>query len=86
MNLMQKECNSYSIFLGKKGGVSDAGKNTRDEKNGSGRRKMRLLHLQCQQDFTCLHWSDTGHCWSFLGESPKIAEILAEEKFQQNQS
>ncbi len=26
-----------------------------------------------------LRWSDAGNCWSFLGESPKIAKILAEK-------
>ncbi len=51
-------------------------------KVGSERIKMKLFHHQYQQDFSCLHWNDAGHCWSFIGESPKIAKILAEEKFQ----
>ncbi len=54
-------------------------------KVGSGRIKIRLFQCQCQQDFSCLHWNDAGHCLSFLRESPKMAKIYAEEKFQQNQ-
>ncbi len=48
---------------------------------GSWRIKMRLFQYQCQQDLSCLCWSDAGHCWSFLQESPKILNFILTKSF-----
>ncbi len=86
MNSMQKKCYFYSFFLDKKGGVSDTGKNTYKEKSGVWKKQYEIFSIPAPARLSCLCSSDAGHCWSFLREFPAIAKILAEEKFQQNQS
>ncbi len=84
---LQKECYLYLILDGKKGRVSSTWIIILLMwKVGSGRFKMRSFQCQSQQDFSCLCWNDAGHCWSFLGWSPKITKNFAEKKFQQNQN